>query len=84
MSTAIGQWRERIQLTSTVKDGFRVGDATIEFTETATLGGQVDREERRKRLREMIEDGEIVAAQLNKQNALAKATIVTASGNQQE
>lgn len=65
MSQAIGQWRERIQLTSTVKDGFRVGDATIEFTETATSGGQIDRAERRQRLREMIEDGEMVAAQLN-------------------
>ena len=32
----------------------------------------------------MIEDGEIVAAEMNKRNALAKATIVTASGNQQE
>lgn len=81
---AIGQWRGRFSLTHTIKDGWRVGDATIEFTETATLGGQVDREERRRRLREMIEDGEIVAAEMNKRNALAKATIVTASGNQQE
>lgn len=84
MSQAIGQWRERFGLTHTIKDGFRVGDATIEFTETATLGGQIDRAERRQRLREMIEDGEIVAAEINKRNALAKATIVTASGNQQE
>jgi len=84
VSQAIGQWRERFGLTHTIKDGFRVGDATIEFTETATLGGQIDRAERRQRLREMIEDGEIVAAQLNKQNALAKTNIVTASSNQQE
>jgi hypothetical protein len=65
MHDAIGQWRERISLTSTVKEGFRVGDATVEFTETATLGGDPPREERRARLKALIEDGERVAAQLN-------------------
>lgn len=73
MRGALGQWRERIGLTHTIKDGWRVGDATIEFTETATIGGEIDREERRKRLREMIEDGEIVAAQLNSDRAKANA-----------
>ena len=73
MQQAIGQWRERISLTSTVKEGFRVGDATVEFTETASVGGEALREERRQRLIELIQDGEQVAAQLNhdKQQALA-------------
>lgn len=84
MSKALGQWRERISLTHTIKDGWRVGDATIEFTESATIGGEIDREERRKRLRDMIEDGEMVAAELDRQKAIATTTNVTASGNRRE
>ena len=78
MSEAVGSWRERITLTSTVKDGFRVGEVTVEFTETASIGGAMPREERRARIRQAIEDGQQVAEQMNQQSALAKTTNVTA------
>lgn len=67
MTTAIGTYRYRLNLTSTVKDGYRVGDATIEFSEIATFGGERDREEFRRRLNELIEDGQVVAEQMNRE-----------------
>lgn len=80
---AQGTYRVRLALTSTVKDGYRVGDATVEFTELDTFDGDMPREEIRRRLKELIEDGQMVAAQLNRQNDLAK-TNVTAPVNHQE
>lgn len=65
---AIGTYRYRINLTSTVKDGYRVGDATVEFHELATFDGSQPREEIRRRLKDLIEDGQAVAEQLNRQN----------------
>jgi hypothetical protein len=84
MTLAVVTWRERLNLTSTIKDGYRVGDATVEFSDIAGLDGDAPREERRKRLRELIEDGEQVAAALNRQKAIASTTTVTAPGNHQE
>lgn len=78
MNTAIGTWRERITLTSTVKEGFRVGEVAVEFTETIP-GGAPPREERKARLKQLIEDGNEVAEQMNRQNELAKTTSVTAT-----
>lgn len=73
MTEAIGTWRERVTLTSTVKEGFRVGDVTVEFTETASVGGTQPREERKARLRALIEDGQKVAAQMNSDREQASA-----------
>lgn len=63
---AQGTFRYRIALTSTVKDGYRVGDATVEFNELDTFNGDVPREEIRNRLKQLIKDGETVAAELNR------------------
>lgn len=73
MTTAIGTYRYRLNLDTTVRDGYRVGDATIEFSEIATFGGERDREEFRRRLNELIEDGQVVAEQMNHDRAQANA-----------
>ena len=78
MPEAIGTWRERVTLTSTVKDGFRVGEVTVEFTESIPGSGAQPREERMARLKQLIIDGEEVAAAMNRQNELARTTSVTA------
>lgn len=66
-STPFGTWRYRLNMTSTVKDGYRVGDATVEFTESAPSTTDYDdmSKEFKERLIQIIEDGEQVAAQLN-------------------
>lgn len=84
MQSAVGQWRGRVSLTSTVKEGFRVGEAALEFTETVSVDGERNREEFKRRLKELIEDGQDVATQMNRQNDLAKTTNVTAPVNHQE
>lgn len=70
---AVGTYRYRVNITRTAKDGFRVGDATIEFVETGTIGGERNRQEFREQLRNLIEDGEIVAIQMNHDRAQAHA-----------
>ena len=58
-------WTERVNLDSTVKDGYRVKEATV--TVANAKGDDATREERRRRLAELIEDGQAVADQMNSQ-----------------
>lgn len=63
-------WSERVLLDSTVKDGFRVKEATV--TVANAKGDDATREERRRRLAELIEDGQAVADQMNNQRDQVK------------
>lgn len=64
MSEAIGTFRYRVNLTTTVKEGYRVADATIEFTGSMP-GGEAPINEMRKRLRQLIQMGEAEAELAN-------------------
>ncbi len=63
-------WRERVQLTQTVKDGWRVGEVTVEVTYHAD--DPISEHERQKRLHAAIHSGQQVADQ---RNHLRNATI---------
>lgn len=63
-------WTERVNLDSTVKDGYRVKEATV--TVANAKGDDATREERRRRLAELIEDGQAVADQMNNQRDQVK------------
>jgi hypothetical protein len=56
-------WTERVNLDSTMKDGYRVKEATI--TVQYREGERPTREERRKRLMEAIADGQMSADRMN-------------------
>jgi chorismate mutase len=56
-------WTERINLDSTIKDGYRVKEVTI--TVQYSEEERPAREERRKRLMEAIADGQIAADRMN-------------------
>ena len=78
MSEPIGTWRYRLSLSTTVKEGYRVGDVTVEFTESEPgTGTKEEREalshEFQIRLLERIKDGARVAAQMNSDKAQANA-----------
>lgn len=63
-------WRERVQLTQTIKDGWRVGEVTVEVTFNAD--DPISENERQKRLNAAIQSGQNVADQ---RNHLRNATI---------
>ena len=63
-------WTERVNLDSTVKDGYRVKEATV--TVANAKGDDATREERRRRLAELIEDGQAVADAMNNQRDQVK------------
>jgi hypothetical protein len=56
-------WTERVNLDSTIKDGYRVKEVTV--TVQYPEGERPTREERRKRLMEAIADGQISADRMN-------------------
>lgn len=66
MPEAVGVFRYRINLTTTVKDGYRVGDATVEFTEAVPGSTKYPEGEIYRRLRELIADGECAANDANR------------------
>ena len=72
--TVEGKWNYRIALGSTVKEGYRVGDASVTFTELEGFSGEPPREEIQKRLYQLVKDGEKVAEQLNADKAAATAS----------
>lgn len=63
-------WRERTQLTHTIKDGWRVGDVTVEVTYSAD--DPISEHQRQQRLHAAIESGQQVA---ERHNRLKNATI---------
>jgi hypothetical protein len=63
-------WTERVNLDSTVKDGYRVKEATV--TVANAKGDDATREERRRRLAELIQDGQAVADAMNSQRDQVK------------
>ena len=56
-------WTERVNLDSTVKDGYRVKECTV--TVQYSEGERPTREERRKRLMDAIADGQMAADAMN-------------------
>lgn len=60
-----GKWSSHISLTSTVKEGYRVGGASVTYTDLDGLSGDMPRHEIRKRLYELVKDGERIADKLN-------------------
>lgn len=63
-------YTERLNLDSTIKDGWRPKEATV--TVANAKGDEATREERRRRLAELIEDGQAVADQMNSQRDQVK------------
>lgn len=63
VETSAPVWRERVNLDSTIKDGYRVKDVTVEVTYSE--GERPTRAERRKRLMEAIADGQVAADRMN-------------------
>lgn len=80
----VGTFRYRVQLTSTIKEGWRVGDATVEFTESVPGSTDAPGKEIARRLKQIIEEGEAEAAQMNQQKHLATTTIVTAHAKKED
>lgn len=70
VADAIPLWTERVNLDSTVKDGYRVKECTVTVQNAG--GDEQTREERRRRIAEAIEDGQAVADQLNSQREQVK------------
>lgn len=65
------QWRERIQLTQTVKDGWRVGEVTVEVTYSEGED-QPSQRDKQRQLINAIESGQQVA---DRQNKIRNATL---------
>lgn len=57
-------WTERVAIDSTVKDGYRVKECTVTVQNAG--GDEQTREERRRRIAEAIEDGQMVANDMNR------------------
>lgn len=68
-----GKWSYRVALTSTVKEGYRVGDASVTFTELEGLSGATPGQEIKERLYQLVKDGEMVAERLNNDKTHATA-----------
>lgn len=68
-----GKWTYRIAMSSTIKEGYRVGDASVSFAEIEGLSGEPPRQEIKKRLYQLVKDGEKVAERLNNEKATAPA-----------
>lgn len=64
-------WRERIQLTQTVKDGWRVGEVTVEVTYQEGED-QPSQRDKQRQLINAIESGQQVA---DRQNKIRNATL---------
>jgi hypothetical protein len=60
-------WTDRVNLDSTIKDGYRVKEVTVSVQYSE--GERPTREERRKRLMEAIADGQIAADRMNHERA---------------
>ena len=64
-------WRERVQLTQTVKDGWRVGEVTVECTYSEGESQPSERDKQRH-LINAIDSGQQVA---DRQNKIRNASI---------
>lgn len=68
-----GKWTYRVSMTSTIKEGYRVGDASVSYADIEGLPGDMPSTEIKKRLYALVKDGEAVAEQLNSDRTQAHA-----------
>lgn len=73
MDEPVGKWSQRLAISSTVKEGYRVGDASVSFTDFEGNTSPLPRKEIRNRLYQLVKDGEKVAERLNEEKATATA-----------
>lgn len=71
MDEPVGKWSQRLAISSTVKEGYRVGDASVSFTDFEGNTSPLPRKEIKNRLYQLVKDGEKVAERLNEEKAAA-------------
>lgn len=73
MDESVGKWSYRLAISSTMKEGYRVGDASVSFTDFEGNSSPLPRKEIKNRLYQLVKDGEMVAERLNNEKATATA-----------